>query len=520
MDELLGQIATVARGMWIYRRLAMLAVWVVGAIGAIVVMLMPDYYQASARVFVDTQSILRPLMTGIAVQPNIEQQVAMLSRTLINRPTVERLVRIADLDLGSHSKASTDALVDAVTKSIDIKSTGRDNLYTLSYRDTNPEKAQLVVQSLLTIFVESSLGATRQDSDSARRFLDEQIKTYEAKLTEAEGRLKAFKLRNIDMQSQAGLDSAGRAAEIDNMLSQSRLDLREAESAKAAAARQLEEMRAQMAQALAGSAPIAQTPELDARIFAQKRNLDALLQRYTDGHPDVIQTRTLIAELETQKRKEIEELRRRLQQSGTVPVAQANPAAVELNRIYSAAEVQVASLRARVAEYEARSRRMHAQLKEAPQLEAELAQLNRDYEVHKKNYADLVARRESALMSGKLENTSNVAEFRVIDPPRVIPKPVAPNRLLLLLVSLLAAIAAGLGMAFVMSQVRPVFFDGATLRQMTQLPLLGVVGLIPSEEQRRRESRSLKRFMAASIAFLLLYAGGMTALTVRSGALG
>lgn len=204
MDELLSQITTTARGMWIYRRLAMLTIWVVGAIGAGVVLTMPDYYQASARVFVDTQSILRPLMTGIAVQPNIEQQVSMLSRTLINRPTVERLVRMADLDLGSTTKASTDAVVDAVTQSIKIQSTGRDNLYTLSYRDQSPEKAQLVVKSLLTIFVESSLGATRQDSDSARRFLDDQIKTYETKLTEAEGRLKAFKLRNIEMQSEGG----------------------------------------------------------------------------------------------------------------------------------------------------------------------------------------------------------------------------------------------------------------------------------------------------------------------------
>lgn len=520
MDELLSQITTTARGMWIYRRLAMLTIWVVGAIGAGVVLTMPDYYQASARVFVDTQSILRPLMTGIAVQPNIEQQVSMLSRTLINRPTVERLVRMADLDLGSTTKASTDAVVDAVTQSIKIQSTGRDNLYTLSYRDQSPEKAQLVVKSLLTIFVESSLGATRQDSDSARRFLDDQIKTYETKLTEAEGRLKAFKLRNIDMQSEGGLDSAGRASQIENTLSQARLELREAESARAAAAQQLEEMRAQTAKSMAGPAPDVQTPELDARLLAQKQNLDALLQRYTDGHPDVMRTRTLIADLEEQKRKEIEVLRRKLQQTGEVPIAQVNPAAVELSRIYSAAQVQVASLRARVVEYEARVQRVHQQLKVAPQLEAELAQLNRDYQIHQKNYADLVARRESALMSGKLENTSNVAEFRVIDPPRVAPKPVAPNRLLLMPGAMLAAVAAGLGIAFVMSQIRPVFFDGATLRQVTQLPLLGVVGLIPSEEQRRRESRSLKRFIMASVAFLLLYAGGMAALSIRTGALG
>lgn len=518
MHELLAQIATTVRGMWLHRRLAMAFTWLVGAAGVGMVLMMPDYYQASARVYVDTQSILRPLMTGIAVQPNIEQQVSMLSRTLINRPTVERLIRIADLDLAAQSRSSTDALIDSVTKSISIQSAGRDNLYTLSYRDQSPEKAQRVVQALLTIFVESSLGAARQDSDSARRFLDDQIKTYEAKLTEAEGRLKAFKLRNIEMQSQTGLDSAGRAAEVMGLLNQAKLDLREAESARAAASRQLELLRAQTGR----PAPVnnVQTPELDARLYEQRRILDSLLQRYTDGHPDVVRTRSLIAQLETQKRQEMDELRSKAQASPVVASTETNPAVLELSRIYSAAEVQVASLRARVVEYEARANQVQQQLKLAPQLEAELAQLNRDYQIHQKNYADLVSRRESALMSGKLENTSNVAEFRVIDPPRVAPKPVAPNRILLMPVSLLAAIGAGLGVAFLMSQVRPVFFEGSSLRHATNVPLLGVIGLLPSESLRRRESRSLKRFVMVLAAFIMLYVGGIAVLYYQSGVLG
>ena len=520
MDELLGQVTTIVRGMWIYRRMAMLITWLVAAVGVGMVLMMPDHYQASARVFVDTQSILRPLMNGIAVQPNIQQQVAMLSRTLLSRPTVERLVRMVDLDLGAHTKAEKDAVVDGVTKSISIQTTGRDNLYTLSYRDQNPEKARRVVQALLTIFVESSLGATRQDSDSARRFLDEQIKNYEAKLTEAEGRLKVFKLRNIEMQSQSGLDSAGRAAEVGNLLNQARLELREAESARAAASRQLEMLRAQTGQSLIGSDVGIQTPELDARLHEQKRNLDTLLQRYTDEHPDVVNTRKLIGELEAQKRREVEELRRKALADPASPALVVNPAVVELSRLYSAAEVQVASLRARVVEYESRAKSVQEQLKVAPQLEAELAQLNRDYQVNQKNYTDLVSRRESAMMSGQLENTSNVAEFRVIDPPRVTPKPVAPNRILLMPTTLLAALSVGLGLAFVMSQIRPVFFDGSALRQSTQLPLLGVVELIPSDALRQRESKSFKRFIVALLALVLLYAGGMLALSYRSGLLG
>lgn len=519
MDELISQITTTVRGMWTYRRLAVAIAWLAGVIGLAVVFTMPDRYQASARVYVDTQSILRPLMVGIAVQPNIEQQVSMLSRTLLSRPTIERLVRTVDLDLEAKTSTAKDAVVDGVTKSISIQSTGRDNLYTLSYRSPNPEVAQRVVQALLTIFVESSLGATRQDSDSARRFLDDQIKSYEAKLTEAESRLKEFKLRNIELQSQTGLDSAGRAAEVGTLLSQARLELNEAESARVAAKKQLDGLRAQVRSSRGDSAG-EHNLEVDNRINEQQRNLDALLQRYTDQHPDVVNTRRLLQDLQGQRTREIAELRRSALENPSAPIMSNSPVIQELNRIYSEAEVKAASLRARVNEYESREIRVREQLKVAPQLEAEFAQLNRDYEIHRKNYSDLVQRRESALMSGELESTSNVAEFRVIDPPRVDPKPVAPNRILLLPMALLAALGAGAAVAFLMSQIRPVFFDGASLQQTTELPLLGVVELVPNEELRASDLRSFKRFLGALAGLLGLYVGGILILSYQSRVVG
>ena len=517
MDELLSQITTVVRGMWNYRRLGVTISWLVGAIGMAVVFTMPDRYQASARVYVDTQSILRPLMVGIAVQPNIEQQVSMLSRTLLSRPTIERLVRMADLDLNAKTEAAKDSVVDTVTQAISIQSTGRDNLYTLTYRDKSPETAQRVVQALLTIFVESSLGATRQDSDSAKRFLDDQIKSYEKKLTEAEARLKEFKLRNIDLQSEAGLDFSGRSAEINSLLNQAKLELSEAESARAAAKRELDALREY---GRANQIVDEKTPEIDIRLNEQRLLLDKLLHRYTEQHPDVSNTRRLITELEAQKVKEIAKLRQEAKENPKLYFSSASPAFQELSKLYSEAEVKTASLRARIAEYTSRSMQARSQLKIAPQLEAELAQLDRDYEIHKKNYSDLVQRRESALMSGELESTSNVADFRVIDPPRADPKPVAPNRTLLLPLALLIAFGSGAGIAFLLSQMRPVFFDGASLQQATEMPLLGVIELIPSKALRSSEIRSFKRFLFALIGLIGFYIGGIAFLSYQARILG
>ena len=520
MEELLGQIVSVAKGMWRHRWPALAVSWFIAVVGIVVVLAVPDKYEASARIFVDTQSILKPLMSGLAVQPNIEQQVTMLSRTLISRPNVEKLIRMADLDLGNTSKAAQEKLIQDLTDTLRIQNAGRDNLYTLSYRDVSPDRAKRVVQSLVSIFVESSLGATRKDSDTARKFIEEQIKTYVAKLEEAEGRLKEFRLRNMELQGGEGRDMASKVAEITAQVNQARLELREAEKARDSAKRQIEAEKSQTANIttksiLQESAINVSTPEIDGRISALKQNLDGLLQRFTERHPDVVNTRRLLKDLEEQKKKEVAELRKVAMAN---PIASGGPGqslvAQELGRMLAASEVQVAMLSARVGEYESRLGRARELMKTAPQIEAEFSQLNRDYGIQKKNYEDLVARRESASLSGDLEGASGVVDFRLIDPPRASPKPVAPNRLLLLPVALIAALGAGMGLAFVLSQLRSVFFDARALRNTIGLPILGVVTLVLSDSAKVRERRDLKKFGLASSGLLGMFIAAVVVLTV------
>ena len=526
MEELISQLTSITRGMWKFRWAGLVVAWVVGLLGAVVAFKIPDRYEAMARIFVDTQSILKPLMNGLAVQPNVDQQVTMLSRTLISRPNIEKLVRMADLDLKSESKSQQETLIESLMKNIEIKSTGRDNLYSLTYVDPDKDKSKRVIQSMVSIFVESSLGASRKDTDSAKVFLDEQIKTYESKLEEAETRLKDFRLRNLDLQTGDGKDSATRLNEIGQQLETAKLELREAENARDAAKKQLES--GGMAAAggggmdllqgpVGGSAPVS-TPEIDARIEAQKRSLDSLLQRYTELHPDIVSARRLITDLEGQKKREVAELRKAAA-AAPAPVAvvsgsNSSLAVQEMTKLMATAEVQVASLKARVAEYQARHAQARALSRTSPQIEAEAAQLNRDYTIVKKNYEDLVSRRQSAVMSGDLDMASGVVDFRLIDPPRVSPRPVSPNRLLLLPAALVVALAAGLFTAFAASQLRPVYNDAQELRVKTGLPLLGVVSLILDDGERKLERANRLRFYLGSGGLLASYLTAMVTVSI------
>jgi polysaccharide chain length determinant protein (PEP-CTERM system associated) len=517
MEELLAQVRSILRRMWKFRWPALFTAWLVALIGAVVVYRVPDQYEASARIYVDTQSILKPLMAGLTVQPNVEQQVGMLSRTLISRPNVEKLIRMADLDLKSTSKSEQEGLIERLTKTLEVRSAGRDNLYTLSFRDQDKERAKRVIQSLVSIFVESSLGASRKDTDSAKVFLNEQIKTYQEKLEEAEARVKEFRMRNLDIQTQEGKDSASRLGDIGRLLEQAKLELREAENSRDAAKKQLAEERqngtsAAVESLLNDPSTAISTPEIDARLDAQRRNLDGLLQRFTDHHPDVVGVRRLIKDLEEQKKQEIAEQKKALantRRPSAGPGTIANLAQQEMNRLLATSEVQVAALKARVAEYSSRYAQARSMLKTSPQIEAEAAQLNRDYAIVKKGYEDLVARRQAAVMSGELDVASGVADFRLIDPPRVTPRPVSPNRFALYSVALLAALAAGVMLAFSASQLRPVYDAAYELRARTGIPVLGVVSLVRSEADLRKVRMDVLRFLGGTGGLLALYGVGM-----------
>lgn len=513
MDELIRQSTTALRGMWKRRWLGLIVAWVVGAIGVATVLRIPDKYEASARIYVDTQSILKPLMSGLAIEPNLDQQIMILSRTLISRPNVEKLVRMADLDLSIKSKQAQEALVDDLMKSLTIKSTSRDNLYTLAYNDPEPERAKRVVQSLVSIFVESSLGDKRKDTDSAKKFIDDQIQAYQKKLEEAENRLKEFKLKNLSMQMSDGKDYFGRIGEVSAALERSKLELLEAENARDALKRQIVGEEPSLLPDTVESTTGISLPEIDGRIEAMKRNLDGLLQRFTEQHPDVVGTRRMIKELEAQKRDEIS-ARKKAAPSSPASLSSNNPVYQQLKISLGENEATVASLRVRVAEYQSRYNHLKDSVKMVPQIEAEFTQLNRDYDVNKKNYDSLVVRRESAAMSGEMDASSGGVDFRLIDPPRVSPKPVAPNRLLLFPLTLVLALAAGLFVPFAMSQVRPVFFDARALREVSGLPLLGTVSRKVDDVVKIKEKKDFRRFIAAFASLLGIYAAGIALLFV------
>jgi len=518
MDTVLPQLTEVLRGMWQGRWVGLALAWLAGLAGAGYIFLTPDKYEATARVYVDTQSILKPLMAGLTVQPNVEQQVAMLSRTLISRPNMEKLVRMTDMDLHVTSAEQRARLVDSLIRNLYIQSVGRDNLYTIGYLDSNPDQARKVVQSLLSIFVESGLAQKGNDTGRARRFIEDQIKIYAQRLADAENRVKEFKLKHMDFDSAAGSDYFGSLAALAEKLREAKLQLQEANQSREALKKQLADLKAhptspgQVDDSLALA-----TPDLDARIDALKKNLDELTLRYTDKHPDVVNTRGMIAELEKhreEKKKQLQEDLAKNRQDGSAGDS-GDPVAQQLKIALADSDAQIAGLRARVADFEMRYDKLREKARSVPEQEAEFARLNRDYGIEKQNYQTLVARRESATMSGEMEQATGVANFRVIDPPRVSPNPVSPNRKLLIPLVLLASLCAGVAASYLFSMVHPTFHDNRGLKTVGRRPVLGAVSLIRNAQAVAKRRRRAVLFFGGLGGLMATYSAAILIVFVR-----
>ena len=508
MDELIRQLTTILRGMWRRRWFGLAVAWLIGIVGAVVVLSIPNRYEANARIFVDTDSLLRPMISGLAIAPNVNQQIAMLTRTLVSRPNIEKLMRSSDIDLLAQTQSDKDKMVDRLMR--DIKLTGgRDNLYYISYTDTSPQRAQRVVQNFVSMFVESGLGDKRRDSEGAIRFVDEQIKNSEARMAELEGRMKDFRLANMEL---LGTGSTGgylaQIASLTEELKRVNLELRSAEQSRDALKEQLSS--GEIPSMLPGGSSASVTPDIDARIEAQKRQVDDLLRRYTEQHPDIVASRRVIAQLEVERKKGIEDHQKALKGGEGTSGAATNPVFQQIKIAISEAEANVASLRGRSAEIKSRMDRLADAAKRRPEVEKQMAQMERDYNSLRRGYETLVSRREQASLGQQVDASGVGAEFRLIEPPRASPKPVFPDRVALTLMVLALAIGGGLVASFAYAQILPTVVDTPMLRQIGNRPVLGSISMLMSGPMLRRRRLHHAAFGSA-VAGLMVFYGAWTA---------
>jgi len=492
------------KGVWVKKRYVMICSWLICPIGFAYVASMPDTYESQARIFVDTRSVLQPLLRGLAIQTDPQQEISMMVKTLLSRPNLEIIARGADLDVTALTPDDYEGMIAGLGRNLRLQSAGRDNLYTISYANKDPQMSKTVVQETLDLFVEGALGHSRKDSDAASRFIEKQIDDYESRLSSAEQRVADFKRKYSALLPNQGSFYQNFTG-LQSQLAQTELTIKETEQQIKALTGEIEGTGSQ-ADGFAvqpSNAEATLTTRYDDRIRNLEERLDELMLKYTELHPDVIQSQNLLVSLQKARQDEIDEY---LKSSDANNLnGSLSPLSTEIRLEISRLQSLIASLQVRRADFQAKIDNLEQKIDLVPQIEAEFTALNRDYGITQRKFEELLSRRESADLAQKADISSEDVQFRVIDPPLAPLAPSGPNRLMGYTAVIFMGFAAGLGIAFLISQLNPILTRGKQLTALTSYPVLGVVSHLNRTAIRKANRAKIVVFMVSSSFIFAMY---------------
>jgi len=504
MNEQLIQIYGYLHGMWRYRWSALLVTWLV-ALGAwLYVFILPNQYSAKAVVYIDTTSVITPLLKGLAPETDTQNELAVMSRVLLSRENLHTVIRETDMDLEINSPEERELLVEKLARTIKLKGGDRRSrresdadIYEISYQSSSPDRVYQIVSILLNTMIENTLNSTRTDTVAAQKFLDTQIAEYEQRLTMAEQRLAEFKKANVGyMPDEQGNYYARlqRAQEGVTTISSS--------------IRLAEQRYSELNKQLKGESPLLDSDSYQSasalKLSQYQEQLNMLLNQYTEQHPDVKSLRVAIEELQANKDSGNSEIAA----ASTGDVVEFNPVYQQIKVDMSKASIELGALKIQLAEQQDYVKKLKESIDVIPEVEARLAKLNRDYEVTRERYLNLVERRESAMLAQNAGRSASDVTFRVIEQPVIPVRPSGPKRLLLLITALFVAIGAGIGWGFLRYMLQPTFINLRQTSENVGLPVLGAVSLYLTPAHRKKRRFQLAYFLSTA-TLLVMVSGGV-----------
>ena len=505
MGELHVLIRRYATAAWRYRWATVAFAWAVALLGWVGVMAIPNQYQASARVYVNADAVLTPLLQGIAANAGVTNQLDLLQRTLLSRPNLQKVIAQTNLDLQITGPADMEAMQAALAKQIHLIH-ATQHLFTISYNNTNPRLAYDVVNAILNIFIENKTGTNRSEMANAQAFIDHQLADYEKQLRAAEQRRAAFMAKYIDLLP--GDNGISRLDAQRTALRQLQGELADATARRGLIQKQLTKTPATVP--IGSVAAAGRAVPIDPAVQAAEQRLAELRMRFTDKAPEVIAAKQQLEALQATSPTRMAAAAVGAGTTGKVP----NPMYEPLKLSLLQADMQVAALQRQVATAQQETARLMAEARNVPELQAQFTNMNRDYAVLRKNYEELLARREAMRIGKAADTKANKIQLQIIDPPQVPQVPVAPNRPLLVTGVFLLAIGGGVGVAVLLSQFDQSFHTLDDLRSLG-LPIGGSISLLGSVS-RWRQASAVALFSVGLLVLGVVY-GGLLYHIISSG---
>jgi polysaccharide chain length determinant protein (PEP-CTERM system associated) len=473
----------------------LVGVQVVATLGGIVALaIIPKRYESTTTIRMEKSQMINPLTRGLAVTSEMDDRLRGIREEILSPDYFSKIITRLSLEPSNATPLQHEALVQRMMAQTLVTTTRREaDTFEVTYRGANPEEVRDVTNLLAGIFIEESLSNKAGEVGSAVEFLQGQLETYRKKLEESEAALRKFTERNVDQLP------SNRAAQL-SRVEQLRATLIEVQNSLTQAKTQRDLLRQQLLPA-GGPAPeggVEPATQMVAAnpLYAQLREKEAELRRllvdYSESYPDVVALKA-----------EIQGLQEELKKHPTVPAAQAPSSrqpsvqdAVSIGQLQQL-EIQVGALVAREQQLGMELARYERKVQGIPEVEQELARLNRDYDVNNDIYNNFLRRLEEAKVSKELEASKKGDVFRVLQAAALPLTPARPKRLQ----TVLMGVAAGLGLnallLFVLAQLDTSF---QTVEDTQKVLGLKVLAGLPQHRNEKQHALLVRRAAALAVA--------------------
>lgn len=417
----------------------------------------PKHYAASTTILVDEKNILQPLMQGAAVATEVTDRARLARDVIFGRKIMNQVLEVGGWIADDKTEAEKERVIEGIMGRTTISNAGR-NIIAIQYADSSAERAFKVTQQLANLFISETLGAKAAESQAAFEFIDKQSQEYHDKLARAEEALKEFRSANLDANPGSDGDIGARLSGLQTRIDQSIQELKEAEIKKTS-------LEKQLTGEAESSVVLSREGQYRARVAELQGQLETLRLSYHDTYPDIVRLRHQIADLNEEIARE--RTRRAAHPGGVrTEIDESvinNPMYQQLRRELSQTQVQIDTLRARIAD----SRKQFAEAidrgKRVQSGEVTLAELTREYQVNREIFQDLLKRRENARVSMNLDKERQGLTFRIQEPARV---PQTPDGLRfghIILGGLVMGLLLPFGILFARLQFDPRFRVGSLI---------------------------------------------------------
>ncbi len=516
---------------------------------------LPSVYRSTATILIEEQEIPNELVRS-TVTTFADQRIQIISQRIMSRSNLMEIIKKYNLYTDELKSKTEEKVLDTMRKSIKVETISADVIdprngvptkatiaFTLNFDNNSPVLCQKVANELVSLFLKENIKARTESADNTALFLGEESRRLKEKIQELQAKLAGFKEKNLEQLPEShqlnqselttvtnqllGLENQVRSIKERRLFIESQLaQVDPNTSATNAVGNRIFDMKDRLKQLQAEYPSLVsryseQHPDvnrykreieslqkelgvgsdvkaLNAELTEKKSTLAGILKQYSDKHPDV-----------QRLEKEIDALQQALNVAkennyASVEVPPDNPAYISLQTQLDAADNEMRSLEVTRGQLTQRMNELRDHLRQTPLVEKEYMDMLQELDNTNLRYREVGARQMEAEIGQQLEIQKKGERFTLIDPPQEPLQPHSPNRLVILFLGFVVAIAGGFGAVALVELLDASIHSERSIALITGKAPLAVIPYLES----KAESEARKR------RIILLLAGGAGATLV------